>query len=68
MKIEELISGKDDSAEIEVKGIPVAVSALKSLMEQGYEYLRPYRNEKTFSLWGKTCTACVTFEQLAQGQ
>ena len=66
MKIAELVSGKNAGSKIEIEGVSVAVSSLKGLMEQGYEYMKPYRDEKTFSIWGKICTACVPFEQLAK--
>ncbi|MBL7212195.1 MAG: hypothetical protein ISS61_07445 [Desulfobacteraceae bacterium] len=64
MKIEDLISGKKDNDEINVEGYSLPVSSLKNLLEEGYEHLEPYKNEKTFSLWGKRCTGCLTGEQL----
>ena len=64
MRIAELISGKDDNDQIDIDGFPVPVSSLKSLLGDGYEHLVPYRSEKTFSLWGKRCTGCLTEEQL----
>ncbi len=66
MKIEELVSQKNTESEIEIDGVSVAVSSLQGLLEQGYENLMPYKDEKTFSVWGKTCTACFTFDQLAK--
>ncbi len=64
MKIAELISGKDDNDRIDIEGFFIPVSSLKSLLEDGYEHLVPYQSEKTFSVWGKRCTGCLTEEQL----
>jgi hypothetical protein len=66
MEIEELISGKDDQGEVDFDGISVPISALKELMKDGYEHVKLYRENNTFSLWGKTCTACFTEEQLRE--
>jgi hypothetical protein len=66
MKIEALISGKNDNDGVEIEGVPVSVSALKHLMKEGYVSLRPYKEEKTFSLWGKTSTACFTAQELKE--
>ena len=60
MNIEELVSGKNDSEKIDIEGVSLPVSALKNLMKDGYVNLKAYPGEKTFSLWGKTCTACLT--------
>ncbi len=66
MKIEEMISGKNDNEEIIIEGIKIHVSALKNFMKEGYEHLLPYREEKTLSLWGKTCTGCFTEQELRE--
>jgi len=66
MKIEELISGKNDNEEIEIEGVSIPISALKNLMKDGYVNLKAYKEEKTFSLWGKTCTACLTEQELRE--
>ena len=66
MKIEELISGKNDNEEIEIEGVSIPTSALKNLMKDGYVNLKAYKEEKTFSLWGKTCTACLTEQELRE--
>lgn len=66
MKIEELITGKKDTDEINVDGISIPVSALKKLMDDGYVHLRPYKENQTLSVWGKTCTACFTEQQLRE--
>lgn len=65
-KIEELISGKEDSQEVNVDGFSLPVSALKKLMDDGYVNLQVYKDNKTFSLWGKNCTACFTEEQIRE--
>jgi hypothetical protein len=64
MKIEELISGKNDDEKLLIDGISISASALKNLLKEGYENLKPYKEEKTFAVWGKTCTACLNEEQL----
>jgi len=64
MKIKELISGKNDSDAIELTGITVPVSTLKNLMKEGYDNIKPYPSEKTVSVWGSTCTACFTQQEL----
>lgn len=66
MKIEELISGKNDQGEVDFEGISIPVSALKELAKDGYEHVKLYKENNTFSLWGKTCTACFTEEQLRE--
>jgi len=66
MKIEELISGKNDNEEIKIEGVSIPISALKNLMKDGYVNLKAYKEEKTFSLWGKTCTACLTEQELRE--
>ncbi|MBT3255170.1 MAG: hypothetical protein HN366_01755 [Deltaproteobacteria bacterium] len=60
MKIEELIAGKNDGQNVQIEGVSLPITALKRFMENGYTHLKPYRTEKTFSLWGKTCTGCFT--------
>ncbi len=64
MKIEELIAGKKDNEVVTVEWADLPVSALKNLMKDGYVNMKAYKDEKTFSLWGKTCTACLTEEQI----
>ncbi len=66
MKIEDLITGKRDDEQVEIGWTSISVSALKKLMEEGYEYLQPYNEEKSFSLWGKTCTGCLSAEQIQE--
>ena len=66
MKIEELISKKNDNEEIHVEGLSIPVAALKELMKDGYEFLKPYKEEKTISVWGKACTGCFTEEGLRE--
>ena len=65
-KIEELISGKENGQEVNVDGFSLPVSALKKLMDDGYVNLQVYKDNKTFSLWGKNCTACFTEEQIRE--
>ena len=64
MKIEGLISGKKGSDEINIEGSSVPVSALNNLLKECYDHLVHYKSDKTFALWGKTCTGCLTEEQL----
>ena len=66
MKIEELISGRNDKEDVDIEGIPIPVLALKELIKDGYEHVKLYKENSTFSLWGKTCTACLTEEHLRQ--
>lgn len=66
MKIEELISGKNDQGEVAFEGISIPISILKGLVKDGYEHVKLYKDNNTFSLWGKTCTACFTEEQLRE--
>jgi len=66
MKIEDMISGKDESEEMIIEGLRIPVSALKNLMQEGYEHLLPYKEEKTLSMWGKTCTGCFTEQEICQ--
>ena len=66
MKIEELIAGKKDGDAISIEWCSIPVSSLRKLMQDGYLHLRPYQANKTFSLWGKNCSACFTEEQLRE--
>ncbi len=66
MKIEDLVSGKNDKEDVDIEGISIPVPALKKLMKDGYVHVRLYKENRTFSLWGKTCTACLTEEQLSE--
>lgn len=66
MKIDDMISGKKDNEEIIIEGLKIPVSALKNFMKEGYEHLLPYREEKTISIWGKTCTGCFTEWEISQ--
>jgi hypothetical protein len=66
MKIEDLISSKKDKEEVNIEGVSIPVSALKALIKDGYEHVKLYKENNTFSLWGKTCTACFTEEQLRE--
>jgi hypothetical protein len=64
MKIEELIAGKNDGQNVQVAGVSLPISALKQFMDDGYTHLKPYRVEKTFSLWGKACTGCFSEQEI----
>jgi hypothetical protein len=64
VKIEELLAGKGDHEEVRVDGYSLPVSALKEFMRDGYVFLQPYKENNTFSLWGKTCTACFTEQEI----
>jgi hypothetical protein len=66
MKIEEVIAGKSDQESVSLDGMSVPVAVLRNLSQEGYENLRFYRDNQTFSLWGKTCTACFTLEQIQE--
>lgn len=66
MKIENVVSGKKDDQEIQLEGMSIPVRALKLLMKEGYAYLKPYKDNATLSLWGKTCTACFSEHQLRE--
>jgi hypothetical protein len=66
MKIEDLVSGKNNEDTLTVEGIAVSVSTLKNLMKEGYINLKPYPENKTVSLWGKNCTGCFTEEKLKE--
>ena len=64
MKIEELLSGNHEKDQIKFDGVSVPVSALRKLLEEGYAHLQVYKENGTFSLWGKTKSACFTADQL----
>jgi len=66
MKIEEVIAGKKDQESVNMDGMSVPVGTLRKLSEEGYVNLRYYKDNKTFSFWGKNCTACFTQEQLQE--
>ena len=64
MEIEELITGKNDGQNVQIAGVSLPIAALKRFMDDGYTHLKPYQTEKTFSLWGKTCTGCFTESEI----
>jgi hypothetical protein len=64
MKIADLIRGKGDGDRVNIEGCSAPVSSLRLLLEEGYENVRVFRKTRTFSLWGKNCTACFSEEQL----
>jgi hypothetical protein len=64
MKLEELISWKNGQDEVNLDGFSIPASALKRLMEEGYLKVRHYKESNTFFLWGKTCSACLTREEI----
>jgi len=66
MKIEEMIAGKDDGETVSVDGFSVPVGALRKLFDDGYVNLVFYKDNKTFALWGKNCSACFTSEQIQE--
>lgn len=66
MKIEDLISGKNDRQEISVDGLSIPIRKLKKLMEDGYDHLRVYGGNRTVSIWGKACSSCFTEQQLRE--
>lgn len=65
MKIEDLISGKDQQENVHIDGVSIPVKRLKRFLNEGYENVKVYTDNRTISLWGKNCTACFTEEQLA---
>ena len=66
MKIEDLIPGKNDDEMIHIEGISIPVSAVKNLIDEGYVSIRPYPENKTVSVWGKSCTGCFTEQELKE--
>jgi hypothetical protein len=66
MKVEQLISGQTQQDNVNIDGLSIPVAALKNLANEGYENLRVYKDNKTFSLWGENCTVCFTLEQLQE--
>ncbi|MGD2126180.1 MAG: hypothetical protein PVG99_08885 [Desulfobacteraceae bacterium] len=66
MNIEDHITGKGDHEEVNIEGAPISVLALKNLLAEGYTFLQPYKENNTFSVWGKTCSACFTAEQIRE--
>ena len=66
MKIQEVISGKSEQESVNIDGFSIPIAALKNLSKEGYENLRVYKENKTFSLWGKNCSACFTLELLQE--
>ena len=65
-KLKDLVAQKGEEDTVNLDGIRVTVKALKRLMEEGYENLRVYKENKTLSLWGKNCTGCFTEEMLSE--
>jgi len=66
LKIVEVIAGKREEESVNFDGLSAPVAALKNLSKEGYESMRVYKDNKTFSLWGKTCSACFSLEHLQE--
>ncbi|MBW2094868.1 MAG: hypothetical protein JRI80_08260 [Deltaproteobacteria bacterium] len=66
MKIEDLIAEKNEDDRVSIDGTSIPVKVLKNLVDEGYVHMRPYKENKTFSFWGKSCTACFTEDQLLE--
>jgi len=66
MNIHELISGWNDKEAVNVEGALVPVSALKRLVDEGYEDLMVYKGGKVFSVWGKNRAASFNEEELRE--
>ena len=66
MKIDEMISGKNENEKIVIEGLSVPVKSLKTLASEGYTFMRHYGVEGTFFAWGKTCSGCFSQEQILQ--
>ena len=66
MKIEDLIAEKNEEDRVSIDGTSIPVKALKNLLNQGYVHVQPYKENKTFSFWGKSCTACFNEDQLLE--
>jgi len=64
--IQDLVSGKNDGKEVDVDGLSIPIRTLKKLLEDGYTHVKVYKENKTVSLWGKTCAACFTEQQLRE--
>ena len=66
MRMEELIAGKKDHEEVQVDWTSLPVAALRKLMKDGYDNITFYEQNRTFSLWGKNCSACFTEQQIRE--
>ncbi|MBN2123970.1 MAG: hypothetical protein JW821_06740 [Deltaproteobacteria bacterium] len=66
MDIQALISNKSDQDRVRLDGVDLPVGALRRLLKDGYEQVRVYEADGTFSVWGKSCTACFTKKQIEQ--
>ena len=66
MKIQDLIAGKNEQDSVVIDGASIPVKVLKDLADEGYVHVRPYKKNRTFSFWGKSCTACFTEDQLLE--
>jgi hypothetical protein len=64
MRVEELVSGKNEQDSVSIDGTPIRVKSLNKLLAEGYVQVRSYKASRTFSFWGKSCTACFTEAQL----
>lgn len=64
IEIKKLTEGKKGAEEVAFEGTYLPAGALQRLLGAGYEYVRYYPESRTFALWGKTVTACLTEEQI----
>ncbi len=65
-KIEDVIGRMNDDEEVDVEGFRIPVAALRGLMGRGYVHLKPYRENRTVTFWGKSCSACFTEKSLRE--
>ena len=66
MRIEELVAGKKEHEVVKINWTSLPVTALRKFMRDGYDYLTFYKENRTFSLWGKNCSACFTEQQIRE--
>ena len=65
-RIEELLKGKKDHEKVHIDWTSLPVEALKKLGKDGYDHLTSYKENRTFCLWGKNCSACLTEKQIRE--
>jgi hypothetical protein len=66
ISIQDLIYGKHDREEVDVDGLSILIRRLKKLMGDWYAHLKVYKENRTVSLWGKTCCPCFSEQQLRE--
>ncbi len=64
--MKDLIAGKGKQDQVQADGVTLPVGPLQSLVDEGYEYMRYFKDNDQVAFWGKTCSACYTSDRIRE--